>query len=74
MPWHGAEWCPQECEADSQCPRGQRCTHSGCGHVCTDPPRGELGLGQAGPNSTLGAPQQGSPHGLLCIMGREECP
>uniref|UniRef100_A0A8C4XJK6 WAP domain-containing protein n=1 Tax=Falco tinnunculus TaxID=100819 RepID=A0A8C4XJK6_FALTI len=28
--------CVEECEADWQCPRGQSCTHTGCGHICMD--------------------------------------
>uniref|UniRef100_A0A8C0BPC1 WAP domain-containing protein n=1 Tax=Buteo japonicus TaxID=224669 RepID=A0A8C0BPC1_9AVES len=36
VPQHGAEPCREECEADSQCPWGQRCTHTGCGRICMD--------------------------------------
>uniref|UniRef100_A0A672U0M1 WAP domain-containing protein n=1 Tax=Strigops habroptila TaxID=2489341 RepID=A0A672U0M1_STRHB len=35
--------CAEECEADSQCPRGQRCTSTGCGRICTDIPGGRVG-------------------------------
>uniref|UniRef100_A0A8C4JKI2 WAP domain-containing protein n=1 Tax=Dromaius novaehollandiae TaxID=8790 RepID=A0A8C4JKI2_DRONO len=29
--------CGEECSADTQCPRGQRCARTGCGRVCVDP-------------------------------------
>uniref|UniRef100_A0A8C4TTN4 WAP domain-containing protein n=1 Tax=Falco tinnunculus TaxID=100819 RepID=A0A8C4TTN4_FALTI len=34
--------CVEECEADWQCPRGQSCTHTGCGHICMDSHVGEI--------------------------------
>uniref|UniRef100_A0A8C4JIU8 WAP domain-containing protein n=1 Tax=Dromaius novaehollandiae TaxID=8790 RepID=A0A8C4JIU8_DRONO len=33
--------CGEECSADTQCPRGQRCARTGCGRVCVDVPGGE---------------------------------
>uniref|UniRef100_A0A8D2PA73 WAP domain-containing protein n=1 Tax=Zosterops lateralis melanops TaxID=1220523 RepID=A0A8D2PA73_ZOSLA len=36
--------CVEECQADSQCPRGQRCTSSGCDHICMDIPGGRMGV------------------------------
>ncbi|KAJ7413378.1 hypothetical protein WISP_90850 [Willisornis vidua] len=38
VPRHRAEQCVEKCEADSQCPWGQRCTRTSCGRVCTDTP------------------------------------
>uniref|UniRef100_A0A8C0AML8 WAP domain-containing protein n=1 Tax=Buteo japonicus TaxID=224669 RepID=A0A8C0AML8_9AVES len=36
--------CVEECEADLQCPQGQRCTSTGCGRVCMDIPGGRMGV------------------------------
>uniref|UniRef100_A0A8C3JCG0 WAP domain-containing protein n=1 Tax=Calidris pygmaea TaxID=425635 RepID=A0A8C3JCG0_9CHAR len=49
VPRHGATQCLEECEADSQCPWGQRCTRTGCGRVCVDTPGGETRLKGACP-------------------------
>uniref|UniRef100_A0A8C3U354 WAP domain-containing protein n=1 Tax=Catharus ustulatus TaxID=91951 RepID=A0A8C3U354_CATUS len=43
VPQPSAERCSEECEADSQCPWGQRCTHTSCGRVCVDTPGGRGG-------------------------------
>lgn len=51
--------CLEECEADSQCPQGQRCTSTGCGRVCMDIPGGESQPGS--PGAMQGHPKV--PHG-----------
>lgn len=56
VPRHGAERCSEECEADSQCPWGQRCTRTSCGRVCVDTPGGEAQETQVLPQETWGVP------------------
>uniref|UniRef100_A0A8D0L0H0 WAP domain-containing protein n=1 Tax=Strix occidentalis caurina TaxID=311401 RepID=A0A8D0L0H0_STROC len=68
--------CAEECEADWQCPGGQRCTGTGCGRVCRDIPGGESQPGPRGcagpPQGALpwGAPQPGAPQPGACLAGR----
>uniref|UniRef100_A0A8B9MX73 WAP domain-containing protein n=1 Tax=Accipiter nisus TaxID=211598 RepID=A0A8B9MX73_9AVES len=56
--------CVEECEADSQCPQGQRCTSTGCGRVCMDVPGGESQC------PMVGCPEPGAPQPGACLAGR----
>uniref|UniRef100_A0A8U8B9W4 Uncharacterized protein n=1 Tax=Geospiza parvula TaxID=87175 RepID=A0A8U8B9W4_GEOPR len=67
VPQPSAGRCSEECEADSQCPWGQRCTRTSCSRVCMDAPGGEA---QAG---ACPMPGGGGTCLDLCSLD-EECP
>uniref|UniRef100_A0A8B9RV36 WAP domain-containing protein n=1 Tax=Accipiter nisus TaxID=211598 RepID=A0A8B9RV36_9AVES len=64
--------CVEECEADSQCPQGQRCTSTGCGRVCMDVPGGESQPGS--PGAMQGHPKVEAGTCLDLCSFDEECP
>ncbi|XP_053937535.1 latent-transforming growth factor beta-binding protein 4 isoform X5 [Cuculus canorus] len=63
--------CVEECEADSQCPQGQRCTSIGCGRICMDIPGAMSCL--AGREGVCPIPREMGTCLDLCSFD-EECP
>lgn len=69
MPQPRAGQCSEECETDSQCPWGQRCTRTSCGRACMDTPGGEAQETKVLPQEPQ-LSQQGGHSSVLCPAGR----